>query len=155
MAKTYTVSGESKTRPTDLPDGLTVEETEAPFNVTIEAGDESGYTLRVSEESVGESLQFEPLDEDGSDNSYVFLRRTAVAKLRDVLTEWLDDGKSSAPAVVDEGDPEPPHDAVYVDIDGDEVSHDGASWGWKSKSGTWYPYDKYEYVGSFPWYLKP
>lgn len=151
MAKTYTVSGESKTRPTDLPDGFTVEETESFVRRigAYEDRDEAAVTLTESDKGVLH-LEF-----TANSDGYYF-NKLQVGKLRNALTEWLGD------AEIGTHSPEPDRSASYKDADGDVWTYDLELLGWRyrnrggsfiSSAYTWTHLIN-EFEGAFPWTLK-
>lgn len=164
MTKRFTVTGSSATRPTDLPVGFEVEETEDVFERRIGASnDEDDFAFKLTEEYGSLAVRITKSIVDGDDRR-VFVKTEQVVKLRDALTEWLDDAVEpaapTAPAVVNHGDPEPPRDAVYVDTDGDLWTFSDRRWGYSGLltsnrygSAVW-DYVQSEYLGCFPWRLK-
>jgi hypothetical protein len=147
MARIYTVSGESKTRPTDLPDGFTVEET--------------GFEAKIGAfyDGDNDSITFE--DRDGTPHlafshgsNELYFNRDQIVKLRDALTEWLGD------VVLTVDSPEPDRSSAYKDADGDTWKYDACN-GWRyhgrrnsfvSEPYSWLRVTN-EYGGSFPWDL--
>lgn len=128
MTKTYTVSGQSKTRPTDLPDGFTVEETEGRFEASIGAEeDDAFYSVRVWD-YVGTTFDLNIGFSVGGtlyEDSPLHMTRVQVAKLRNALNEWLGDVAVTADS------PEPDRSTSYKDVDGDV---------WKFNDGGWLYY---------------
>lgn len=161
MTKKYTITGSSTTRPTGLPEGFEVEETEEGFDRIIPADSSEEFTIRVHDrDGDGEPRISFP---NGSDGMY--FNRQGVVALRDALTELIGDGpKAGPPAVVNLGDPEPSHDAVYTEQDGDEWGYSGGSWcfrsdpteGWTRAYRGADGWDEVQRVWpeTFPWKLK-
>lgn len=96
MTKTYTVSGQSKTRPTDLPDGFTVEVTEGPFEAKIGAySDNDSHHLEIREISSGSLKIAFTSDTYERKEPWLNVGKSQVVTLRNALNEWLDDGLKS------------------------------------------------------------
>lgn len=164
MTKTYTVSGQSKTRPSDLPDGFTVEETEGPFEAKIGAySDSDCHKVEIHDNSPYSSFSSAVrlvLTTNGVErkNPWLKLKKPQVAKLRDALTEWLGDSELTVHS------PEPDRSASYRDADGDVWTYDLELLGWRysgrdggsfrSSAYSWNRSWVDEYSGSFPWTLK-
>jgi len=90
----FKVQGTSKTKPTNLPDGLTVEEVEVPMKEVFPML--FGRELTVQESSTFGSTHFKltaPSTAIGSKEIAGYLVKEDVVKLRDLLNEILSGGK--------------------------------------------------------------
>lgn len=153
MTKFYTVTGKSKEKPSGLPEGFEVEETEEPFRRSVSADGSTCCTVRVEGDLDGVLIALMYNDRPAAGSAFAFTRGGVVG-LRDALTEWLGD-EPKAPAVVNVGDPEPPRDRTYIDKDGDVWRHDGEGWYFDEGRYTWSEIIALTGFSSyFPWTLK-
>jgi len=94
MRKVYSVTGTSTIKPTNLPDGLTIEETEVEIKEVIDTTLSRRFT--VKESGVFSGGVHIKLEQTGkvfkADVVQAALSREEATKLRDVLTEILKDG---------------------------------------------------------------
>ncbi len=166
MTKYYIVTGKSTAKPTGLPAGFEVEETEEKFVRTIDVDDGDHYRVRVEDDGCG-GVHIALIGGQEVLEALYFTRSAETA-LRDALTEHLGDEPSkppTAPAVVNHGDPEPPRDAVYVDEENYTWSYNDSfeEWCYAYKGGTPNACDTWSglmhrdpgrTVADFPWTLK-
>lgn len=158
MTKKFTVTGSSSTRPTGLPAGFEVEETEERFERRIGASnDEDIFAFKLTREYGSLAVRITQSVRDGDDRR-VFVKTEQVVKLRDALTEYLDDEPNAptAPAVVRLGDPEPPRDARYVEQDGSVWRYGNGGWSYYSGDTRRRSWDMTlrSWPETFPWTLK-
>lgn len=92
MTTYYSISGRSTQRPTDLPDGLTVELVKDMLHTDVDSGRGDGWRLRVDEFGHAGSgvLVLRPRNDRDEAAVFVNLSTQAVTALRDNLTTWLD-----------------------------------------------------------------
>jgi hypothetical protein len=94
MRKVYIVTGTSPIKPTNLPDGLTIEETKVEIKEVIETKLSRRFTIKES--GVFSGGVHIKLEQTGTvynpDCVQSALSREEATKLRDVLTEILKDG---------------------------------------------------------------
>jgi hypothetical protein len=103
MTKIYTITGQSTTKPSDLPEGFTVEETETEFRRQFSNGPHARQLL--IKETTLRGVDFD-IEDCGLYIGGVNLDTAQTAKLRDALTEYLDDGEFVGRVFVDEDEDE-------------------------------------------------
>jgi hypothetical protein len=92
MTKWYEVSGKSKVRPTDLPEGFEVTETDdGKFERRIGCSRETDYfNALLSQHTTGELCV--ALRDGEDERAHIYFNQDGVRRLRDALTEFLGDG---------------------------------------------------------------